>query len=130
MPKRLPDPTRSTERMVHTHSTSTMAARNVDTPENSYSNTKGSHSSRNQYSKPTRPQHLQTARLSDCSTATLEVMSQIATNHQSTDEGLSPDRGGSMFELFRTFDGEEYTVYVREDGKRFYVDWEEQVGTL
>ena len=32
-----------------------------------------------------------------------------------------------MFELFRTYDGEEYTVYVREDGKRFYVDFEEQV---
>ena len=37
--------------------------------------------------------------------------------------------GGHMFELFRTYDGEEYTVYVREDGKRFYVDFEEQVGT-
>ena len=34
-----------------------------------------------------------------------------------------------MFELFRTYGGEEYTVYVREDGKRFYVDFEEQVGT-
>ena len=34
-----------------------------------------------------------------------------------------------MFELFRTYDGEEYTVYVREDGKRFYVDFEEQVST-
>lgn len=34
---------------------------------------------------------------------------------------------GNMFELFRTYDGEEYTVYVREDGKRFYVDFEEQV---
>lgn len=33
----------------------------------------------------------------------------------------------SMFELFRTYDGEEYTVYMRDDGKRFYVDWEEQV---
>ena len=32
-----------------------------------------------------------------------------------------------MFEIFRTYDGEEYTVYVREDGKRFYVDFEEQV---
>ena len=35
--------------------------------------------------------------------------------------------GGDMFEIFRTYDGEEYTVYVREDGKRFYVDFEEQV---
>ena len=34
-----------------------------------------------------------------------------------------------MFELFRTYEGEEYTVYVREDGKRFYVDFEEQVST-
>ena len=32
-----------------------------------------------------------------------------------------------MFEIFRTYDDEEYTVYVREDGKRFYVDFEEQV---
>lgn len=34
---------------------------------------------------------------------------------------------GNLFELFRMYDGEEYTVYTREDGKRFYVDWEEQV---
>ena len=41
------------------------------------------------------------------------------------------EKGGNMFELFRTYDEEEeYTVYVREDGKRFYVDWEEQVGRL
>ncbi len=33
---------------------------------------------------------------------------------------------GNMFELFRTFEGEEFTVYVREDGKKFYVDFEEQ----
>lgn len=32
----------------------------------------------------------------------------------------------NMFELFRMHDGEEYTVYTRDDGKRFYVDWEEQ----
>ena len=39
---------------------------------------------------------------------------------------------GSMFEMFRTYDGkEEYTVYVREDdGKKFYVDWEEQVSIV
>lgn len=44
-------------------------------------------------------------------------------------EELSPasEKGGNMFELFRTYDGEEYTVYVREDGKKFYVDFEEQV---
>ena len=35
--------------------------------------------------------------------------------------------GSHMFELFRSYEGEEYTVYVREDGKRFYVDFEEQV---
>ncbi len=47
------------------------------------------------------------------------------------EEDLSPvnDKGGNVFELFRTYDGEEYTVYVREDGKRFYVDWEEEVCT-
>ena len=36
----------------------------------------------------------------------------------------------SMFELFRTYDGEEYTVYMRDDKKRFYVDFEEQVRAL
>lgn len=50
-------------------------------------------------------------------------------------EDLSPfrERRENMFEMFRTYDGiEEYTVYVREDdGKKFYVDWEEQVsGTI
>jgi hypothetical protein len=38
------------------------------------------------------------------------------------------EKGGNIFELFRTHDGEEYTVYMRDDGKRFYVDFEEQVG--
>ena len=33
----------------------------------------------------------------------------------------------NMFELFQLSDGREFTVYVREDGKRFYVDWEDQV---
>ena len=37
------------------------------------------------------------------------------------------EKTGNMFELFRTHSGEEYTVYMREDGKRFYVDFEEQV---
>ena len=37
---------------------------------------------------------------------------------------------GNMFELFQTSDGREFTVYVREDGKKFYVDWEEQVSVL
>jgi len=36
-------------------------------------------------------------------------------------------KAGNMFELFKASDGEEYTVYLREDGKRFYVDFEEQV---
>ena len=40
------------------------------------------------------------------------------------------ETGRTMFELFRTFDGEEYTVYMRDDGKRFYVDFEEQVYTF
>lgn len=31
------------------------------------------------------------------------------------------------FKIFRTHNNEEYTVYVREDGKMFYVDWEDQV---
>ena len=45
-------------------------------------------------------------------------------------EELSPvgDIARTTFELFRTYDGaEEYTVYMRDDGKRFYVDFEEQV---
>ena len=44
-------------------------------------------------------------------------------------EEFSPmnETGRDMFELFHTYDGEEYTVYTRDDGKKFYVDWEEQV---
>lgn len=30
------------------------------------------------------------------------------------------------FKRFIAKDGEEYTVFVREDGKLFYVDWEQQ----
>lgn len=37
------------------------------------------------------------------------------------------EKAGNLFELFRTYEGMEYTVYVREDGKKFYVDFEEQV---
>ena len=44
-------------------------------------------------------------------------------------EELSPtsEAAPTTFELFRTYDGEEFTVYMRDDGKRFYVDFEEQV---
>ena len=44
-----------------------------------------------------------------------------------TSVSRASEHGREMFEIFRTLEGEEYTVYVREDGKRFYVDWEEQV---
>lgn len=48
-----------------------------------------------------------------------------------TSEETSPtgEANRTTFELFRTHDGEEYTVYMRDDGKRFYVDFEEQVYT-
>lgn len=39
------------------------------------------------------------------------------------------EKAGNIFELFEASDGEEYTVYVRDDGKRFYVDFEEQVSS-
>ena len=42
-------------------------------------------------------------------------------------EEVSGEMARTTFELFRTYDGEEYTVYMRDDGKRFYVDFEEQV---
>lgn len=42
-------------------------------------------------------------------------------------EDISGDGGRTTFELFRTYDGDEYTVFMRDDGKRFYVDFEEQV---
>ena len=59
------------------------------------------------------------------SSSTLETMPEATTDLSPSSE--KGDGVGNMFELFRTFDGEEYTVYVREDGKKFYVDWEEQV---
>ncbi len=66
------------------------------------------------------------------STSTLESINDGDTPH--TQANLSPvseksvaaANVGSIFELFRTFEGEEFTVYVREDGKKFYVDFEEQ----
>lgn len=39
-----------------------------------------------------------------------------------TDVSSTPE-----FKIFRTYNNEEYTVYVREDGNMFYVDWEDQV---
>lgn len=77
------------------------------------------------------------------STATMESITDTETPHTHESDGggvvrskvgnigeRSPasEKGGSvsMFELFRTHKGEEFTVYVREDGKRFYVDFEEQ----
>lgn len=58
-----------------------------------------------------------------------QVGGVVASSGDEREEDLSPmsEKGGNVFELFRTYDGEEYTVYVREDGKRFYVDWEEEV---
>ena len=51
-------------------------------------------------------------------------------NKREADE-LSPgELTRTTFELFRTYDGEEYTVYMRDDGKRFYVDFDEQVDKI
>ena len=41
----------------------------------------------------------------------------------------SDDEQGNMFSTFRMRNGEEYTVY-NKDGKRYYVDWETQVGII
>ena len=60
-------------------------------------------------------------KLTNNSSATMETM------HGTTSGEANDKVQGNMFELFRTYDGEEYTVYIREDGKRFYVDFEEQV---
>ena len=89
---------------------------------------------------PTRSTHFN---LTNHSTATMETMPEATVSMKRLGGGslkpatdLSPvsekgEGGGNMFELFRTHDGEEeYTVYVREDGKKFYVDWEEQVRCL
>ncbi len=43
-----------------------------------------------------------------------------------SEKSVPVPNAGSIFELFHTFEGEEFTVYKREDGKKFYVDFEEQ----
>ncbi len=53
-------------------------------------------------------------------TATQAELSPIS------EKSVTAPSTGSMFELFHTFEGEEFTVYKREDGKKFYVDFEEQ----
>ena len=51
--------------------------------------------------------------------------------HKSPDPLSEQSRGDISstpeFKIFRTHNNEEYTVYVTEDGKMFYVDWEDQV---
>ena len=55
---------------------------------------------------------------------------QIRTLHIYTLESAgSDDDQDNMFSTFRMRNGEEYTVY-NKDGKRYYVDWETQVGNL
>ena len=59
---------------------------------------------------------------------------QKGTDHSdnsSQEPVLTPHGNGENnmeFKIFRTIDNEEYTVYVRDDGNIFYVDWEQQVG--
>ena len=45
-----------------------------------------------------------------------------------TQMGFSQGSDNMEFKIFQTSNNEEYTVYVREDGNMFYVDWEQQVG--
>ncbi len=118
----------------------------LDTPVESYK-----HGGRPRHHLPHSNYHTTSnGYLGGCSTATMEPLSEMNSRRQvggiatgrewegdergeegrGRGEDLSPvsEKGGNVFELFRTYDGEEYTVYVREDGKRFYVDWEEEVG--
>ena len=55
--------------------------------------------------------------------------SSLVNEVEEESSGAVDQPSGNMFELFQTSDGREFTVYVREDGKKFYVDWEEQVRT-
>lgn len=71
------------------------------------------------------------AQLSGYCSSNMETIPEGQNSH--TNEDLLPFRElrENMFEMFRTYDEtEEYTVYVREDGKKFYVDWEEQVSGM
>ena len=59
-----------------------------------------------------------------------EVQTDSSANEAEGGSSAAVDQpSGNMFELFKTSDGREFTVYIREDGKKFYVDWEEQVLT-
>ena len=54
---------------------------------------------------------------------------QITVHIYTLESAGSDDDQDNMFSTFRMHNGEEYTVY-NKDGKRYYVDWETQVGNF
>ncbi len=60
------------------------------------------------------------------------VIDQSDNSSQSVDPiQIGDSHSNNMeFKIFRTANNQEYTVYVRDDGNIFYVDWEQQVGVV
>ena len=50
-----------------------------------------------------------------------------SNSHNNGSESQHIPLDNQLFKIFRTANNEEYTVYEREDGHMFYVDWEQQV---
>jgi hypothetical protein len=59
-----------------------------------------------------------------------ERQTRYVSPHNKSANGAK-ERGAAIsdpqFKLFRTHSNQEYTVHIKEDGKMFYVDWEDQV---
>lgn len=49
-----------------------------------------------------------------------------SNSHNNSSESQHIPLDNQLFKIFRTANNEEYTVYEREDGHMFYVDWEQQ----
>jgi kinesin family protein C2/C3 len=58
-----------------------------------------------------------------------ERQTRYVSPHNKSANGAK-ERGAAIsdpqFKLFRTHSNQEYTVHIKEDGKMFYVDWEDQ----
>ncbi|XP_062514240.1 kinesin-like protein klp-3 isoform X2 [Corticium candelabrum] len=71
-----------------------------------------------------------------CSTHDLHTMAESSktandhdvasdeTDFSSNKQSFRPVKGTDVFELFTMDSGEQFTVYVKENGRRYYIDWD------
>ena len=113
-PKRRPSTLNEHHHNSHHHNSHhhTQRDRQGSVKEEQYSPTSTAHSTQ----RHSTPSHQKGADNSDNSS-----LEPVPTPHGNGENNME-------FKIFRTIDNEEYTVYVRDDGNIFYVDWEQQVG--